>query len=138
VSFWLNHHMCLDVRLQAYFDTPRHSYGDSCRLPEASRRLTRRPAQPPGYPLCIFIAVLYNWSMRNTNDFRTGRHCIFKLHVHLVFVTKYRRGVLTDAAHKTLRDIFAKVCHDFEAVLVDTDGEDDHVHLLVEYPPKVA
>ncbi len=60
------------------------------------------------------------------------------MHVHLVFVTKYRRGVLTDAAHETLRDILAKVCQDFEAVLVDTGGEDDHVHLLVEYPPKVA
>ena len=76
--------------------------------------------------------------MANTNDFRTGRHCVFKLHAHLVFVTKYRRGVLTDAAHETLRDIFTKVCQDFEAVLVDTNGEDDHVHLLVEYPPKVA
>jgi len=56
----------------------------------------------------------------------------------LVFVTKYRRGVFTDAAHETLRTIFAKVCQDFEAVLVDTNGEDDHVHLLVAYPPKVA
>jgi len=53
-------------------------------------------------------------------------------------VTKYRRGVLTDAALETLRTIFAKVCQNFEAVLVDTNGEDDHVHLLVEYPPKVA
>jgi putative transposase len=76
--------------------------------------------------------------MKNSNDFRPGRHCVFKLHVHLVFVTKYRRSVLTEAAHETLRAIFTKVCRDFEAVLVDTDGEDDHVHLLVEYPPKVA
>ncbi|HEY7493794.1 MAG TPA: IS200/IS605 family transposase [Candidatus Tectomicrobia bacterium] len=76
--------------------------------------------------------------MVNTSDFRTGRHCVFKLHVHLVFVTKYRRGVLTEAAHETLRTICAKVCQDFEAYLVDAHGEDDHVHLLVEYPPKVA
>jgi len=76
--------------------------------------------------------------MKNSNDFRTGRHCVFKLHAHLVFVTKYRRSVLTETAHETLRDIFTKVCRDFEAVLVDTNGEDDHVHLLVEYPPKVA
>jgi putative transposase len=76
--------------------------------------------------------------MKNANDFRTGRHCVFKLHVHLVFVTKYRRSVLTEATYETLRAIFAKVCQDFEAVLVDSNGEDDHVHLLVEYPPKVA
>lgn len=76
--------------------------------------------------------------MKKVNDFRTGRHCVFALHVHLVFVTKYRRGVLTEAAHETLRAIFAKVCQGFEAALVETHGEDDHVHLLVEYPPKVT
>lgn len=76
--------------------------------------------------------------METSSAFRTGRHCVFGLHVHLVFVTKYRRNVLTDAAHETLRELFAKVCQDFEAVLVESNGEDDHVHLLVEYPPKVA
>ena len=76
--------------------------------------------------------------MANTNDFRTGRHCVFALHVHLVFVTKYRRKVLTEAAHETLRDLFARICQEFEARLVEANGEDDHVHLLVEYPPKVA
>ena len=76
--------------------------------------------------------------MANTTDFRTGRHCVFALHVHLVFVTKYRRKVLTEAAHETLRDLFARICQEFEARLVEANGEDDHVHLLVEYPPKVA
>jgi putative transposase len=76
--------------------------------------------------------------MANTNDFRTGRHCVFALHVHLVFVTKYRRKVLSAAAHETLRKLFLRICEDFEARLVEAHGEDDHVHLLVEYPPKVA
>jgi putative transposase len=76
--------------------------------------------------------------MTNINEFRTGRHCVFKLHAHLVFVTKYRRKVLTGATHETLRAIFTKVCQDFEAILVESNGEDDHVHLLVEYPPKEA
>lgn len=29
------------------------------------------------------------------------------------------------------------VCSDFGAELVEFNGEDNHVHLLVEYPPKV-
>ena len=29
----------------------------------------------------------------DNNDIRSGRHCVFRMHVHLVFVTKYRRGV---------------------------------------------
>jgi len=76
--------------------------------------------------------------MRNNTDIRHGRHCVFNLHVHLVFVTKYRRGVFTKEVINDLREIFTGVCADFEAELVEFDGEDDHVHLLVNYPPKVA
>ena len=76
--------------------------------------------------------------MRNNTDIRHGRHCVFNLHVHLVFVTKYRRGVFTKEVINDLREIFTDVCTDFEAELVECDGEDDHVYLLVNYPPKVA
>lgn len=76
--------------------------------------------------------------MENYNDIRHGRHCVFKLHVHLVFITKYRHGVFTKAILDELAIIFAETCKDFEAELVEFDGEDDHVHLLVNYPPKVA
>lgn len=60
------------------------------------------------------------------------------MHVHLVFVTKYRGKVFDGEAIETLRQIFAKVCQDFGSELVEMDGEIDHVHLLIEYPPKVA
>ncbi len=83
-------------------------------------------------------AQTHNWSMGKMQDYRTGRHCVFALHVHLVFVTKYRRDVLSELAIRDLSAIFAKVCRDFEATLVECSGEDDHVHLLVEYPPKLT
>ncbi len=73
-----------------------------------------------------------------TAEFRRGRSVVCALHVHLVFVTKYRRGVLSDRAHAVIREAAAKVCADFGARLAQMDGEDDHVHLLVEYPPTVA
>lgn len=76
--------------------------------------------------------------MRNNTDIRHGRHCVFLMHVHLVFVTKYRREVFTKEILNDLHVIFAQTCLDFEAELVEFDGEDDHVHLLVNYPPKVA
>ena len=34
--------------------------------------------------------------------------------------------------------VMRKVCGDFGATLREFNGEDDHVHLLVGYPPKVA
>jgi putative transposase len=55
----------------------------------------------------------------------------------LVFVTKYRRGVLTAEMIGYLADVFAKVCEDFGAEPAECNGKDDHVHLLVEYPPKI-
>lgn len=60
------------------------------------------------------------------------------MHIHLVFVTKYRRGVFTKEVLNELHSIFSNVCTDFESELVEFDGEEDHVHLLVNYPPKVA
>ncbi|GAA0437380.1 hypothetical protein GCM10009412_11330 [Aeromonas salmonicida subsp. achromogenes] len=42
------------------------------------------------------------------------------------------------AAIDRLRELFTKICGDFEAELKEMDGEADHVHLLMNYPPKVA
>ncbi|MBU6993920.1 IS200/IS605 family transposase [Ferrovum myxofaciens] len=76
--------------------------------------------------------------MEKYNEIRHGRHCVFKMHVHLVFVAKYRRKVFDGNAIDRMRRMFGKVCEDMEASLVEMDGEDNHVHLLVEYPPKLA
>ena len=76
--------------------------------------------------------------MKKVNDIRTGRHCVFLLHAHLVFVTKYRYGVFTKIIPDGLKEIFASFCRDFEAELIEFDREEDHVHLLAVYPPKVA
>lgn len=76
--------------------------------------------------------------MKKSTCCRAGRNCVFLLHVHLVFVTKYRRKVFTKEIFRDLKEIFACVCSDFEANLIEIDGEKDHVHLLITYPPKVA
>lgn len=76
--------------------------------------------------------------MEKETDLRRGRHVVFNLHVHLVFVAKYRRKVFTKEILDDMRQIFESICTDFEAQLVEFDGENDHVHLLVNYPPKVS
>jgi putative transposase len=60
------------------------------------------------------------------------------MHVHLVFVARYRRSVFDQDAIEKLRSSFASVCTDFGVELVEMDGENDHVHLLINYPPKLA
>jgi putative transposase len=60
------------------------------------------------------------------------------LHAHLVFVTKYRRRVFTDAMLTFTENTVCTVCADLGAELVEFNGEPDHVHLLIAYPPTLA
>lgn len=71
-------------------------------------------------------------------DIRSGRHCVFNMHCHLVFVTKYRRKIFTQDILNSMKQIFEKICTDFEVELEEFNGELDHVHLLVNYPPKIS
>lgn len=76
--------------------------------------------------------------MADYGDVRTGRHCVFVLHAHLVFVTKYRHRVFGDVHLRRMKEVMRAVCADFETELVEFNGDTNHVHLLVNFPPKVA
>lgn len=76
--------------------------------------------------------------MEKATEIRTGRHCVFLMHVHLVFVTKYRRRVFEARHIEYMRELFARLCSDLDAEVVEMDGEEDHIHILVNYPPKLA
>ena len=83
-------------------------------------------------------AKLKKGSYMEENSIRTGRHCVFTMHVHLVFVTKYRFKVFSKEVLDYTENIFKDICGGFEAELVEFNGEEDHVHLLVNYPPKMT
>ncbi|MFJ1550919.1 IS200/IS605 family transposase [Streptomyces sp. NPDC088246] len=76
--------------------------------------------------------------MAYMQNIRTGRHCTFALHAHLVFVTKCRHQVFSDAHLKRMEDIMRAVRTDSECELIEFNGESNHVHLLVNFPPKVT
>jgi putative transposase len=75
--------------------------------------------------------------MFSSDDYRRGRSVVCALHAHLVFVTKYRRGVLTDELPIRCQQVMRQVCTDSNTTLVEFNGEHDHLHLLIEYPPTV-
>ena len=73
-----------------------------------------------------------------TSDFRTGRHVVFRLSAHVVLTPKYRRKVITDRVRDLLVTQIEEVCARHGVTLVAADGTDDHLHLLIEYPPKLS
>ncbi|OEJ05909.1 IS200/IS605 family transposase, partial [Shigella sp. FC1967] len=80
--------------------------------------------------------------MSNHNDllaeFLRKRHSVSKLVVHLIFTTKYRRKLFDGQMLAQLRDAFDSAAAKLECEIIEMDGEPDHVHLLVAYPPKLA
>lgn len=75
--------------------------------------------------------------MVRSGDIRTGKHCVFMLHAHLVFVTKYRHKVFSTRHLSRMQEVMEEVCADFGVQLAEFNGEADHVHLLVNFPPTV-
>ena len=67
---------------------------------------------------------------------RRGSHSVFSIHLHLVFVTKYRRKVFTNAMLERMTDILAGVCRKAKSVLIEFNGEADHVHLINRLAPR--
>ena len=69
--------------------------------------------------------------MNNSTHIHSGRHCVFNMHVHLVFITKYRKSCFSKKYLTLMKKVFESVCIDFESKLMEFDGEKDHVHLLI-------
>ncbi|MFE9594076.1 transposase [Streptomyces sp. NPDC006294] len=97
------------------------------RLAISPQHLGRRQCKPgtmPELPLDRMawltiktIALAYVTGLGPNPDARTGRHVVHNLHIHLAFVTQYRRNAFTDAMPTRAEEIMWKVCADFQADL---------------------
>ncbi len=71
-------------------------------------------------------------------DYRRENHSISDLKAHLIFVTKYRHKVLSADGLAVIEAACRAVAMKMDFPLLEFKGEADHVHLLVEYPPKIS
>ncbi|MEA5501146.1 IS200/IS605 family transposase [Limnoraphis robusta Tam1] len=67
--------------------------------------------------------------------YNSSRRAVYSITVHLVFVTKYRRKILNEAMIRRLGEVFRSVAEKWDSQLIEFNGESDHVHLLLSYPP---
>ena len=73
-----------------------------------------------------------------TRIFRRERHSVTDLKAHLVCVTKYRRSVFTGESINLIEKSFREVAEKMNFQVLEFNGEDNHVHALIEYPPKLS
>ncbi|AFZ37534.1 transposase IS200-family protein [Stanieria cyanosphaera PCC 7437] len=67
---------------------------------------------------------------------RKGSHSVFSVRLHFVFVTHYRRKVITAQMLERMREMVWQVCRKMDCELIEFSGESDHVHALVDFHPK--
>ncbi|AFZ12106.1 transposase IS200-family protein [Crinalium epipsammum PCC 9333] len=71
----------------------------------------------------------------NLNSYR---HYVYRINLHIVVVTKYRRKVITSEILTRMEEIFSRICLGQKSKLIEFGGESDHVHLLIDIYPDVA
>ena len=73
-----------------------------------------------------------------TSQLRKERHSVTDLKIHLVCVTKYRRPVLTSESLALIEKSFKEVAAKMDFQIQEFNGEADHIHSIIEFPPKLS
>lgn len=69
------------------------------------------------------------------HDLLSGHHVNFSLCAHVVFVTKFRKRVLTTPILELLYVELTEKSRNINVNIREIKGEVDHIHFLLEYKP---
>ena len=69
---------------------------------------------------------------------RKGSHSVFSIHLHLVWITKYRKKVLSGAIAQRTRALIRSICERYQVEIMQGHISRDHIHLFVSIPPSLA
>ena len=67
--------------------------------------------------------------------YQQGAHTRYDLKVHLVWVPKYRKRVLTGQVAIRARDVLRQIAIEHEITVITGKVAPDHVHMFVSYRP---
>ena len=71
-------------------------------------------------------------------SYRTNSHSKYDLKVHLIWVPKYRKRVLTGAVAERVRDVLRRISMEHEVHIISGKVSSDHVHMFLSYRPQLA
>lgn len=72
----------------------------------------------------------------NKSSVTHSNHCVYSTSYHLVLVVKYRKPVFTGDMLTFLEEMCRERLCQWDGKLLEFNGEEDHIHLLVSVPPK--
>lgn len=72
------------------------------------------------------------------NDIHSLSHSKWNCKYHIVFAPKYRRKVFYGTKRLEIGQILRQLCNWYGVTLLEAEACPDHIHMLVEIPPKHA
>lgn len=70
--------------------------------------------------------------------YRKGSHTVFDLKYHIVWITKYRKPILTTKRALRVRELTAKYPLAHSVEITKGHVSKDHIHLSVSVPPQLS
>jgi putative transposase len=70
--------------------------------------------------------------------YRKTSHSVYDIKYHLVWITKYRKQILTGEIGYRLRDLIKETCTSLDVEILKGNVSKDHVHIMVSVPPYVS
>ena len=71
-------------------------------------------------------------------NYRRSSHTVYDLKYHLVWITKYRKPVLTGEVAIRLRELVREICKSKDVEIVKGHISRDHVHVFASVPPQIS
>jgi putative transposase len=71
-------------------------------------------------------------------NYRKGSHTVYDLKYHLVWITKYRKPVMSGDIAVRVRDLIREISRSMDVEIVKGHVARDHVHLFVSIPPRIS
>ncbi len=71
-------------------------------------------------------------------SYRSNSHSKYDLKVHLIWIPKYRKRILTGKVAERTRDLLRQICAEQEVHIITGKVAADHVHMFISYKPQIA
>ncbi len=71
-------------------------------------------------------------------NYRKTSHSVYDIKYHVVWITKYRKPVLSQEIGKRLRELIMQVCTSMDIQIIKGHLSRDHIHMMVSVPPYIS
>lgn len=71
-------------------------------------------------------------------NYRKTSHSVYDIKYHIVWITKYRKSILTGLLAERVRELLRQICKEQDVEIIKGHISKDHIHMFVSVPPHLA